>query len=919
MMTFRTVVKLMAALCVILSGAALGQDTQGLVAHWTFDEGKGNIARDSVGDSHAAIQGGAKFRRFGKGYALSLDGVDDYVDCGKSASLNIEEAGTMVLWFKPAAVQGGLFSCTTGGGWADLRLLLGFKNYGGEEAFLYCLADGKAHSYAHMPMPRMNVWSQAAVTVAGRNVRIYRDGILIASRRLGFTPKFGDVPLLLGKHQGLGDDFFKGLLDDVRVYNRALPQSEIIALCKAQAKARGMGMDAFAKPKLAVTTYPLSGRMLVGIDYQLMWPVPKGAYFDVMLESHRAAKPIAQVHVSASESRANVEAILDLQREPPGPINLHVQARRADRSPLGKAATQTVQWPERDPMFSPKKGIKILNNFVFELLNVESPGAKEFTVHNPREGWLYVAIAKPGGRIPGIAGAIPTAIVDSRKFALRPVGDKLETMRYLPAGPHKVKVGGGVKAEKLIVRAIPELFYDMYGANPLVPETGNYTWAWLRKHVLDHYNCITGKQDFEKQQEEIEEWTSQGGRWHTQRGLPWVKTADEAYEYWAREPGFAHPLMQGIWADEFSYGDKYKKMYPIWCAALRRIAADPKFKGRKFYAYMGMTYRSGYDQLTKTIMECGFRLAPEWYLREQPTEEQAMGHMSPPYERSNRERYDAAYPGAGMNRVVILGLLSQPEESCDIYPDVNYNVHLDMQLHLMAADPAFFGTRGLQGYYSPYVGEEQTRLFARLLRHYAIEGRTDRMLKDPYILTHLDNPDFTDGLKGWTLSPAKEGGIAAKTAEHFGWLQGRYWRKDVGDTVLWTKRDARKPNVFSQEIKNLQPGRLYSLRFFTGNYQDYLNFKSRNYKHATSVKIENVDLIPAKSFQALIRSCYAHTYKKFTRSNPYRMNYYQRVFRAKGTTAGLVLSDWASNAKPGGAPGAELIWNFIQVQPYFPE
>ena len=188
MMTFRTVVKLMAALCVILSGAALGQDTQGLVAHWTFDEGKGNIARDSVGDSHAAIQGGAKFRRFGKGYALSLDGVDDYVDCGKSASLNIEEAGTMVLWFKPAAVQGGLFSCTTGGGWADLRLLLGFKNYGGEEAFLYCLADGKAHSYAHMPMPRMNVWSQAAVTVAGRNVRIYRDGILIASRRLGFTP-----------------------------------------------------------------------------------------------------------------------------------------------------------------------------------------------------------------------------------------------------------------------------------------------------------------------------------------------------------------------------------------------------------------------------------------------------------------------------------------------------------------------------------------------------------------------------------------------------------------------------------------------------------------------------------------------------------------------------------------------------------
>ena len=70
----------------------------------------------------------------------------------------------------------------------------------------------------------------------------------------------------------------------------------------------------------------------------------------------------------------------------------------------------------------------------------------------------------------------------------------------------------------------------------------------------------------------------------------------------------------------------------------------------------------------------------------------------------------------------------------------------------------------------------------------------------------------------------------------------------------------------------------------------------------------------ARSFQAKIKSCYAHTTDLFDRENPYRLNYHQIIFTPRSETARLSFSDGAST---GGPEGEELIWNFIQVQPYF--
>ena len=49
----------------------------------------------------------------------------------------------------------------------------------------------------------------------------------------------------------------------------------------------------------------------------------------------------------------------------------------------------------------------------------------------------------------------------------------------------------------------------------------------------------------------------------------------------------------------------------------------------------------------------------------------------------------------------------------------------------------------------------------------------------------------------------------------------------IGDTFLWMKRSEKGPNTFSQTIKDLEPGRLYSMKMFTCDYQDLVNPQAR--------------------------------------------------------------------------------------------
>ena len=201
----------------------------------------------------------------------------------------------------------------------------------------------------------------------------------------------------------------------------------------------------------------------------------------------------------------------------------------------------------------------------------------------------------------------------------------------------------------------------------------------------------------------------------------------------------------------------------------------------------------------------------------------------------------------------------------------------------------------------------------KLFRHYGIEGRTERATSDPYLSPHLDNGDFVEGLSGWTIDPAADESVRAIRKAGLGYLQARDG-KPQGDTALRTVRSAARPNRFSQELTNLQPGRWYTFRMMTANLDDL----SKQVKPAVRVTIDGVKLAPERSFTQLIHN---PTWRKVPPFDGERRKawhtYHWHLFQAQGKTARLTISDWLESTTAGGPVGQQLAFNYLQVHPYF--
>ena len=105
----------------------------------------------------------------------------------------------------------------------------------------------------------------------------------------------------------------------------------------------------------------------------------------------------------------------------------------------------------------------------------------------------------------------------------------------------------------------------------------------------------------------------------------------------------------------------------------------------------------------------------------------------------------------------------------------------------------------------------------------------------------------------------------------------------------------------------------------TADHQELRQGKSVPQKHAVSITLDGVTMLPERSIQHVIANNYAHSLGAFNAQNQAWMNSHFRVFRATGSTAKLAISDWAVPAAPGGPIGQELMFNFIELQPYWEE
>lgn len=185
-----------------------------------FDEGSGTVAKDKSAKTNNGTIVGAKRTTGGKhGSALTFDGINDYVTVPDSASLDLTVGMTIEAWLYPTAGgsewrQAVLKETRTGLAYG----LYAFNDYGKPAGFMKIGSDiGSAGTSALPP----NTWSHLATTYDGSALRTFVGGVQVSQRSVSGAITTSDRPLKIGGNAVWGE-WFKGRIDNVRVYNRAL-------------------------------------------------------------------------------------------------------------------------------------------------------------------------------------------------------------------------------------------------------------------------------------------------------------------------------------------------------------------------------------------------------------------------------------------------------------------------------------------------------------------------------------------------------------------------------------------------------------------------------------------------------------------------------------------------------------------------
>ena len=217
------------------SNAAQAASQEGLVAYYAFD----GDAHDQSGNGNDGIEHGDILYKQGVwGDAVSFDGSDDYIRVPSAATLNPSDQLSISFWINIEEVTNVWTPIIHKGG----PHLTDSKNreYSVwlQNTFSYLLAsagDNSGQYYQFSCCASAEVWQHYVGVVDRQNHRMttYLDGVLIASSEdpyVSFNNNNND--LLIGWSEETDSVYspLKGRIDELRIYNRALSEQEIIAL-----------------------------------------------------------------------------------------------------------------------------------------------------------------------------------------------------------------------------------------------------------------------------------------------------------------------------------------------------------------------------------------------------------------------------------------------------------------------------------------------------------------------------------------------------------------------------------------------------------------------------------------------------------------------------------------------------------------
>lgn len=207
----------------------------GLVSAFSGD---GNTL-DPRSRSNGTLQNGASYAGGEVGQAFSLDGVDDQVTFPHVELQNTGSGLTLEAWIYPVTTPHGatIVQQRSPGNIGGYVLELVNTPFGPANAigfYVYDIGSGSVQVQSPANAITPNTWQHVAGTYDGSFLRIYVNGVEVASQSApGYSAKPSTEPIVVGRNVVNTSLAFNGKIDEVAIYNRGLAPTEIAAIYNA--------------------------------------------------------------------------------------------------------------------------------------------------------------------------------------------------------------------------------------------------------------------------------------------------------------------------------------------------------------------------------------------------------------------------------------------------------------------------------------------------------------------------------------------------------------------------------------------------------------------------------------------------------------------------------------------------------------
>ena len=201
-------------------------DEQGLVGHWSFNEGAGNAVKDSSKNGNDGAITGAKWAKGVFGSALEFNGAIDYANMRNPGSGITAKAVSVEAWVQSTGYNVNANLVFAGPDGLDFGIWI----QGGRFFAGIWNSEGAQYSAISPIGPTPGLWYHVAMTCdfnADKAIKFYINGILsCTSAATGTAIRSVHTTIDVGGRTP-NASYFKGIIDEVKIYNRALSEEEV--------------------------------------------------------------------------------------------------------------------------------------------------------------------------------------------------------------------------------------------------------------------------------------------------------------------------------------------------------------------------------------------------------------------------------------------------------------------------------------------------------------------------------------------------------------------------------------------------------------------------------------------------------------------------------------------------------------------